>query len=504
MSSDNQGPPSQYGQNPPPGGNPGYPYQGPPSLSGQGQPPNGNPGQPYPNPPSGQFPGGNPAYQGPPSLSGQGPLPNGNPGQPYPNPPSGQFPGGNPAYQGPPSLSGQGPLPNGNPGYPYQGPPSLSGQGPLPSGNPAFQNQSAPPQFGIPDDKKEGVSRRNLLRVSAIVGGSLAAIGGVAYAARQVMTPTAPASKPVAVTQPTAGQLREYWVQADSFLHNMVPTGKDGMMNMPFLENQSSYWAVGYKAYTPNWGKPLTGNDDIGANTGIPGPVFRGSVGDTIRVHFRNNDTHYNYPHSMHPHGVIYTPANNGAWVASDPQPGGAVEVGKSYTYEWKVRPNSVGTWVYHDHGPSVTVGANMLMEFGVELGLFGLLVLTDASTPPVKKEFFTFLHDLFKEHIPELSQDYDCFNGYSYLNNTPTFTAKVGDTIRWHIGALGQEFHAFHLHGHRWSSNGQFVDVVQIGPSNATSFDFVADNPGKWLYHCHVTDHMMGGMMGMYIITEK
>ena len=111
-------------------------------------------------------------------------------------------------------------------------------------------------------------------------------------------------------------------------------------------------------------------------------------------------------------------------------------------------------------------------------------------------------MHDLFKDDTPSLSQDFDCINGNSYLGNTPTFTAKVGDTIRWHIGALGKEFHAFHIHGHRWSSNGQFVDVAQIGPSMAFSFDFVADNPGKWLYHCHLTDHMMGGMMGMYIIT--
>jgi FtsP/CotA-like multicopper oxidase with cupredoxin domain len=34
-----------------------------------------------------------------------------------------------------------------------------------------------------------------------------------------------------------------------------------------------------------------------------------------------------------------------------------------------------------------------------------------------------------------------------------------------------------------------------------AASFDFIEDNPGKWLYHCHVTDHMMGGMSGLYVV---
>ena len=338
--------------------------------------------------------------------------------------------------------------------------------------------------------------RRDLLKGAVVAGGVLAVIGGGSALAAQHTIDSNSSSQ---AQQIANGQLHEYWVQADAFFHNLVPSGKDGLMGMSFQTNQSSYWAVGYVAYTSGWTKPLAGNDNIGPNTGIPGPVFRGSVGDTIRVHFRNNDTHYRYPHSMHPHGVMYTPANDGAYIVADPQPGTVVEFGQTYTYEWQVRPNSVGTWIYHDH--SMSSGSSMLMEFGAELGMFGFLVLTNASTKPTTKEFFTFLHDLYQSDVPSLSQDYDSFNGTSYLGNTPTFTAKVGDTIRWHVAALGKEFHAFHLHGHRWSSNGQFVDVIQLGPAMAISFDFVADNPGKWLYHCHVSDHMMGGMVGAYII---
>lgn len=349
--------------------------------------------------------------------------------------------------------------------------------------NPTHSMQAAEARM-----EQNDLSRRHLLKGAAAVGG--------AVLLTQQSSPQLFAAQ---VHTSGGGQLREYWIQANAFPHNLVPTGYDGMMGMHFKPTDSSYWAVGYVAYTPGWGKPLPGNDDIGPNTGIPGPILRGAVGDTIRVHFRNNDAHYNVTHSMHPHGVHYTPDNDGAWFAADPRPGAAVEVGKTYTYEWQVRPNSVGTWVYHDHAN--TSGPEMTMEFGAELGLFGFLVLTDRHTKPVKKEFFTFLHDLYQADVPSLSQDYDCFNGHSYLGNTPTLTAKVGDTIRWHIASLGKEFHVFHLHAHRWSFNGQFVDTMLLGPSMATSFEFVADNPGKWLYHCHVVDHMMGGMTGLYII---
>jgi FtsP/CotA-like multicopper oxidase with cupredoxin domain len=354
--------------------------------------------------------------------------------------------------------------------------------------------------------RQQGVSRRFLLKGGAMVGGTFAVAGGAALATREVIThPNSPLAQAASAVQqlvsPYQGQVREYWIQADAFYHNLVPSGVDGMMGMQYQPHQSSYWALGYRAYTENWGKPLPGNSSIGPNTGIPGPVLRGEVGDTLRVHFRNNDTHYKYPHSMHPHGVQYTPADDGAWISSDLQPGSAVPPGESYSYEWQVHPNSVGTWVYHDH--SVPTGPNMLMEFSAELGMFGMLVLTDSSVPAVDKEFFTFLHDIYQADVPSLAQDFDCFNGQSYLGNTPTFTANVGDRIRWHIAALGKEFHAFHLHGHRWpDAAGRSIDVVLLGPAVAQSFDFVANNPGKWLYHCHVTDHMMGGMVGMYIVS--
>ncbi len=364
-----------------------------------------------------------------------------------------------------------------------------------------------PPQSDIsaPRVERHAVSRRTLLKGAAIVGGSLTVVSGAAASGLALTNKTSSSQKTNAMAHADAaspGKLREYWIQADAFYHNLVPTGYDGLMGMSFSVAQTSFWALGYRAYTPGWGKLLASNADIGANTGIPGPILRGEVGDTIRVHFRNNDTHRQWPHSMHPHGVLYTPDNDGGWFAADPRPGGVVAVGQSYTYDWQVRPNSVGTWCYHDH--SLPVGKQMQMELGAELGLFGFLVLTDASVKPVEQEYFTFFHDLYQADLPELSQDFDCFSGYAYVGNTQTFKAKVGERIRWHMAALGTEFHVFHTHGHRWRGHDQvYTDTQLLGPSMATSVEFTADNPGKWLYHCHVNDHMMSGMAGIYIVAE-
>lgn len=32
---------------------------------------------------------------------------------------------------------------------------------------------------------------------------------------------------------------------------------------------------------------------------------------------------------------------------------------------------------------------------------------------------------------------------------------------------------------------------------------EYTEDNPGAWLYHCHVTDHMAGGMVGFYKVAR-
>jgi FtsP/CotA-like multicopper oxidase with cupredoxin domain len=354
------------------------------------------------------------------------------------------------------------------------------------------------------------VSRRRLLAGAGVLGASALTLTGTETAAASTasLSDRSPAGR---------GKVREYWLAAAPLPTNVVPTGRDEMMGTTFTAADTTYVALGYRAYTPQWGTPLPGSSELGPNTGLPGPVLRGEVGDTIIVHFRNDDTHYQQPHSIHPHGVRYTPASDGARTAADPhKPGTAVPPGATYTYD--VLPSSVGTWPYHDHstpfripGPRTngTSGGGMsmgedtpTMEIGAQLGLIGMLVLTEPGETRPDREFYLILHDLYAADIPSLNQDYDCFNGRAYLGNTPTFRAAAGQRVRWHVIALGTEFHVFHVHGHRWrAESGRYTDSVPLGPAMTTVADWVEDNPGEWLYHCHVVDHMQGGMIGRYTV---
>ena len=66
----------------------------------------------------------------------------------------------------------------------------------------------------------------------------------------------------------------------------------------------------------------------------------------------------------------------------------------------------------------------------------------------------------------------------------------------------MDSNFHTFHIHGHRWRDPaGAFIDNPAMGPNESVTARFVEDNPGRWLYHCHVFSHQDAGMAGWYVV---
>lgn len=66
---------------------------------------------------------------------------------------------------------------------------------------------------------------------------------------------------------------------------------------------------------------------------------------------------------------------------------------------------------------------------------------------------------------------------------------------------------HPIHLHGHSFrvlSRNGhptehrEWQDTVLMSPRERVEIAFVADNPGDWMFHCHILEHQAAGMMGV------
>ena len=85
-----------------------------------------------------------------------------------------------------------------------------------------------------------------------------------------------------------------------------------------------------------------------------------------------------------------------------------------------------------------------------------------------------------------------------------PLFRAPRGKTVHIRFDNQTAWPHAMHLHGHHFRllerSDGQapqpfWWDTLLVQPGEAATVGFVADNPGKWMVHCHMLDHQASGM---------
>ena len=277
-----------------------------------------------------------------------------------------------------------------------------------------------------------------------------------------------------------------YWIAAVPVTWNLVPNEQDAINHVRFTPEKTTLRTVVYKAFTPGWRKPLPNRASVsGDNDGIPGPTIHARVGDRIVVHFKNMDTLFERPHSMHFHGVRYEFGSDGSYIPGFSTRGGAVKPGQTYTYRLEAVSDSAGVWPYHDHSPS--------MMDSIAGGLYGALSILGPGEQRADREFVVFL---------ESQLGLMTIDGRAFVGNTPVFHARRGELVQWDVLVLGNEHHTFHIHGHRWiGPDGTPIDTRTIGPAESFSLRFREDVHGTWLYHCHVEGHMEKGMIGIYVV---
>ncbi|GAC1398752.1 MAG: multicopper oxidase MmcO [Mycobacterium sp.] len=98
--------------------------------------------------------------------------------------------------------------------------------------------------------------------------------------------------------------------------------------------------------------------------------------------------------------------------------------------------------------------------------------------------------------------------NGYTWTINGrayPDFSAlpvRQGQRTRLLFTNRTRMFHPMHLHGHTFQvranpdGTGPRKDTVNVLPMHTVVADFIADNPGQWVVHCHNLYHQENGMM--------
>jgi FtsP/CotA-like multicopper oxidase with cupredoxin domain len=135
-------------------------------------------------------------------------------------------------------------------------------------------------------------------------------------------------------------------------------------------------------------------------------------------------------------------------------------------------------------------------MEASIDGGMFGMLSILGKREKAPDREYVVVFSPMGK---------FQAIDGRAFVGNTPVFKSREGDLVQWDVMAMGSEHHTFHVHGHRWLTPGGISrDTQTVGPAESFRFRWREQDPGTWLYHCHVEDHMMRGMIGIYRVSRR
>ena len=335
----------------------------------------------------------------------------------------------------------------------------------------------------------------------------------------------------------SSGVVRRYYIAAEEVDWNYAPSGRNEITGLTFGTSSSSdprednmirsSTTIGrrvlkgmYKQYTDS-----SFNTAVSASAylGILGPVIRAQVGDKIEIVFKNK---MSFGASMHPLGLLYS---NDEDIIPD-GPDHIVAAGATYTYEWWV-PSSAGpaandpssiSWLYYSKGEGA--------ESHIDTGLVGPIVITRANSQTSSSDLkpkdvdreFIILQSIFREDSSMLweknvqllnvdpadlafgSNERPHINGLMY-GNLPGLEMSLGEKVRWYVMTTGSfdGLHTPHWHGNVVTIGGERTDVIELFPTSHSVSDMVADEAGTWLFHCHYSDHLLGGMVATYRINS-
>ncbi|MBV8062803.1 MAG: copper oxidase [Nevskia sp.] len=236
-----------------------------------------------------------------------------------------------------------------------------------------------------------------------------------------------------------------------------------------------------------------------GYNGSTPGPTIEAVEGERVRILVTNKLPEAT---SVHWHGILLPNGMDGVSGLTQ----AAIQPGETWAYEFTLR--QAGSHMYHPHADEMVQMA---------LGMMGLFIVhpreaTGEHGPPVDRDYAILLHN-WALHPgtyrpdPSVMQDFDLwtFNSKVYPATAPLL-ARSGERVRIRLGNLSMWNHPMHLHGHRfwvtgsdgdrWPRSSWRPEVTHIvGVGQMRDFEFIADNPGDWAFHCHMSHHTMNAM---------
>lgn len=234
-----------------------------------------------------------------------------------------------------------------------------------------------------------------------------------------------------------------------------------------------------------------------GYNGQVHGPTIEVVEGDRVRIYVTNK---LPAATSVHWHGIIGPNGMDGVGGLTQR----AIPPGETFKYEFTLWQH--GTFMYHSHHDEMTQMA---------LGLLGMIVIHPRELRgPRPDRDFVFLLSEWKIVPGTMRPDPNEMTEFNVLTlnarcfpGTAPLIVKTGDRVRIRFGNLSaMDHHPMHFHGHYWwvtatdggeiPESARVPEVTTIVPVGSTrTMEFVANNPGDWAMHCHMSHHVMNQM---------
>jgi hypothetical protein len=352
------------------------------------------------------------------------------------------------------------------------------------------------------------ISRRRMLSLSAAAFGGIAAWAGHAYART---TRSSGRYQPSDGAQNVRHGNRPYWehsysggpvdvaplppgIPGKDYEPVVVPSGRtlpfkivDGVKVFHLIpEEVEHHFDSGLRAKC--WAY----------NGHVNSTMIEAVEGERIRVYVTNR---LSAPTSVHWHGLYLPNGMDGVSGLTQPN----IKPGETFKYEWTLR--QYGTFMYHSHHDTMTQEG---------MGLIGMFVIHPRNPAPeyrVDRDFAIMLSEWAIEAgtaRPNTIENSDfnilTMNGKCFPS-TQALVCKTGDKVRIRLGNLSQmDHHPIHLHGYHFrttATDGEDIPLsaqwpetsVLVAVGQTRNIEFIADAPGDWAMHCHMTHHIMNQM---------
>lgn len=235
-----------------------------------------------------------------------------------------------------------------------------------------------------------------------------------------------------------------------------------------------------------------------GFNGRVNSTVIEAVEGERIRIYVTNR---LPVATSIHWHGLYLPNGMDGVGGLTQPY----IKPGDTVKYEWTLR--QYGSFMYHSHHDEMT-------QMG--MGMIGNFVIHPRNPSPdyrVERDFSLMLSEWVVEAgtarpntVKDSGFNILTINGKAFPSTAP-LVCKTGDRVRIRLGNLGaMDHHPIHLHGFHFritATDGEDIPLSAQWPETTAlvavgqtrNIEFIADAPGDWAMHCHMTHHVMNQM---------